>query len=214
MTEHDDLRILLGAYVLGGLDAASRASLEEHLPACAQCRNELASFAPIPGLLRQAVPTELPTPEPHPAIAARLLDRVRAERRRRHRRAVIQPVLAAVAAAAVVLVGSVLIRGGTSHAGGTTLQAAAGSRTEGQASYTAKPWGTAINLDIENLPANGHFILVAVGRHGERDQAASWGATATGHAHLAGATSIPRADLARVLVLSQPSGSTVATAEA
>ncbi len=214
MSEHDDLRILLGAYVLGGLDSDSRDRLEQHLPACAQCRDELASYAPIPGLLRRVDAIEAPTVQARPELPSCLLDQVRAQRRRRHRRTVVQSTLASVAAAAAVLVGTVLVRGETGHAGGTALQAAAGSRTEGQASYTAKPWGTAISLDIAHLPATGHFILIAVGRHGERDQAASWGATQSRQAHLAGATSIPLAELAQVLVLAEPSGSTLATAPA
>lgn len=214
MTGHDDVRILLGAYVLGGLDDGSRNCLEQHLQACTQCRDELAAYAPIPALLRRADAIDVPTLQDRPALAARLLDQVRAERRRRHRRTVVQSAIAAFAVAAVVLVGTVLVRSETGHASGTALQAAAGSRVAGQASYTAKPWGTAISLDIQHLPATGHFILVAVGRHGERDQAASWGATPSRQAHLAGATSIPLAELAEVLVLAEPSGSTLATAPA
>lgn len=215
MTEHDELRILLGAYVLGGLDAADRAALETHLPTCARCRDELATFAPIPGLLRRVDPAEPRAAEPRPALPSSLLDQVRAERRRRTRRSVVQSGLAAVAAAAVVLGTVALTQGGaTDHAGGSTVQAAAGSHTEGRAGYTAEPWGTAITLDLERLPATGHFVLVAVGSRGERDQAASWSATEARQAHLAGATSIPRTELIRVLVLAEPSGTTLATAGA
>ena len=34
---HQELQLLLGAYVLGGLDAEDRLRLEEHPPSCATC---------------------------------------------------------------------------------------------------------------------------------------------------------------------------------
>ena len=34
-SKHHDLQVLLGGYVLGGLSAADRRRLEEHLPDCA-----------------------------------------------------------------------------------------------------------------------------------------------------------------------------------
>jgi anti-sigma factor RsiW len=52
--DHDDIRMLLGAYVLGGLSEADRRLLEAHLPGCADCRDELARSAPLAGLLRRA----------------------------------------------------------------------------------------------------------------------------------------------------------------
>ena len=48
---HTRLRELLGPYVLGGLDADDRARLEAHLPTCAACRDELATYAGLPALL-------------------------------------------------------------------------------------------------------------------------------------------------------------------
>ena len=42
--DHDAVRMLLGAYVLGGLDAADRRTVEDHLPNCVTCRDEVAEL--------------------------------------------------------------------------------------------------------------------------------------------------------------------------
>ena len=40
-----EIRNSLGVYVLGAIDPAERAQVDEHLPTCADCREELASLA-------------------------------------------------------------------------------------------------------------------------------------------------------------------------
>lgn len=52
---HEQLRIALGAYVLGALSAEETRALEAHLGTCAACRAELASIETLPALL-DAVP--------------------------------------------------------------------------------------------------------------------------------------------------------------
>lgn len=42
---------LLGAYLLGGLDAGDRAMFESHLGQCRECRDELAGLETLPALL-------------------------------------------------------------------------------------------------------------------------------------------------------------------
>jgi hypothetical protein len=51
-----EVRHALGVYVLGAIDPGDRAQVDEHLAACADCREELASLAGLPALLRR-VPT-------------------------------------------------------------------------------------------------------------------------------------------------------------
>lgn len=48
------IRLELGAYVLGGLDAEDAAAVEAHLVACSLCRAELAELAELPSLLALA----------------------------------------------------------------------------------------------------------------------------------------------------------------
>ena len=54
MTADDDgVGILLGAYVLGGLDAVDRRQVKDHLPHCPECCAELVDLAALPALLRR-----------------------------------------------------------------------------------------------------------------------------------------------------------------
>ena len=51
-----EIRHSLGVYVLGAIDPADRALVDEHLASCPECREELAGLAGLPALLRR-VPT-------------------------------------------------------------------------------------------------------------------------------------------------------------
>lgn len=48
-----EIRQALGVYVLGAIDPAERAQVEEHLATCPDCREELASLAGLPAMLRK-----------------------------------------------------------------------------------------------------------------------------------------------------------------
>jgi hypothetical protein len=50
----------LGAYLLGALAPAERRAMEEHIADCPDCREEIVSLAPLPGLLRHTPFDELP----------------------------------------------------------------------------------------------------------------------------------------------------------
>src|SRR5262252_9676729 len=53
MAECRQIRQALGVYVLGAIDPAERAQVDEHLAACLECREELASLAGLPAMLRK-----------------------------------------------------------------------------------------------------------------------------------------------------------------
>jgi hypothetical protein len=103
-------REALGVYVLGAIDPAERASVDEHLANCAECREELASLAGLPSLLRRIPNVEaerlllagpddyadVPPPEFLHTLLARASGIKRAQRWRR---------LAAAAAVAVFALG-------------------------------------------------------------------------------------------------------------
>jgi Putative zinc-finger len=48
-----ETRQALGVYVLGAIDPAERAQVDEHLATCLECREELASLAGLPAMLRK-----------------------------------------------------------------------------------------------------------------------------------------------------------------
>jgi anti-sigma factor RsiW len=110
---HDELRRLLGGYLLGGLDEADTERLDSHLATCDECRVELDRLAPVPELLRaypQAPPLAIaPGTRPEAARVEALLATMRSERTREKRgaltrRLAVAAVVLAVAAASGALV--------------------------------------------------------------------------------------------------------------
>lgn len=229
--DHDEIRLMLGAYLLGGVTGAERDAVASHLTGCARCRAELAELAPIPGLLRRRQslpeagsasgsaagpaadggPEPEPTPEPEPLLP-RLLEEVAADRRRRRRLAWTR----GSAAAAVVLMagaGAVSIHRATT--GGDDLRldvvAAAGSATHGGVRLQPRAWGTSVSLSLDGMAAARSFQLRVVDRSGHDQTAASWGSTASGSAQITGATSVPLAQIEAVDVVDS-AGTVVATA--
>jgi anti-sigma factor RsiW len=78
----------VGCYVLGSLDPAERADLEEHLRECDMCRAELVSLEGLPGLLSLVSPQEAAAglPATRPQLLDGLLARAAQKRlTRRHR---------------------------------------------------------------------------------------------------------------------------------
>ncbi|MHB8186041.1 MAG: zf-HC2 domain-containing protein [Dermatophilaceae bacterium] len=136
-TDHEQVHLLLGAYLLGGLGDTDRQAFEEHLPTCAMCRDELRRIAPVPGLLRRLQQPTLPPDQLLPA----LLSSVRAQRTRQRRRSLAQMAVAAVTVAALSL-GAGLFLGRDPSSGTATTFAAPGrpgsACPAGPASWTSR----------------------------------------------------------------------------
>ncbi|MFF2506032.1 anti-sigma factor family protein [Streptomyces sp. NPDC058067] len=215
---HDELRALLGAYVLGGLNAEDRQRLESHQAGCDSCRRELSAYAVLPGLLRQAGPPPQPGPPPEHLwdglIAAARTERAESEGQDSVRRGpwFRRPRLALVAAAVAGLllgggvVGVVALNGDRTEVSagpgpdGKPLIAMAGSSASGHGGLEARAWGTEIALHVQGMPRGEHFVAWVVDRHGHREQAAEWSSTPNGVARLRGASSIPRDQVALLRV--------------
>jgi anti-sigma factor RsiW len=73
----------LGGYVLGALEPDEHKAVAAHLATCPTCAAEHARLAGLPALLHQADGIEIP--DPPPAIAERVLDRVARDRKRGRR---------------------------------------------------------------------------------------------------------------------------------
>src|SRR5437870_3683806 len=76
--EHQEYEELLALHALDALDASEARSLEEHLGACAECRDELIELRDAAGLLAHASTTVEPSHE----ARARILSAAHAEPRR------------------------------------------------------------------------------------------------------------------------------------
>jgi hypothetical protein len=170
-----EIRHSLGVYVLGAIEPGERAQVDEHLATCADCREELASLAGLPALLRR-VPTaeaerlavadqaDSATSEtpPDDLLPSLLVRTTQARRVRRWRE------LAAAAAVAVLALGA-----GAAGASRLGSGAAVPSAAHGQASHTwhtvsainghtgatltvkyaSVHWGTMMTAQVSGIPA-------------------------------------------------------------
>ena len=193
MTE--DIHLLLGAYILGGLDSHERRQFEAHLEHCPRCRDDVAAAAPLPALLSKASPEAL--------LGGRVvrsdgdldtLLRVRRVARRRRRTRLLAGGAATLITAAAVTAVVVLVvdRTPTPPRADAYPMRPLHGESSGVVTLTEKPWGTAITLNMDNLPRAGSFTLRTVDTNGAMQPAATWSATPNGVSVLQGATSIPR----------------------
>ena len=223
---HESLRMLMGAFVLGGLDSADRSAFERHLAGCASCRAELSRLVPVPGLLQRRAPERADVAPPAVVPLEPLLGGVRAERARAQRRlrALVLGVAAATLAAAAA--GTALVLGDDADPGPgggppaaqpsgrpsadpapvvppdrtQPLRPGDGVTTAGRADLTGKPWGTAVTATVADLTGDGPYVLVVLGAGSRTEQAATWSATPAGKATVAGATSLPPGQIVAVEV--------------
>ncbi len=76
----------------------------------------------------------------------------------------------------------------------------AATGASGSVTLTPKPWGTAIVLDLKQLPAEGVFTLRTMDDSGQMRPAATWAAMPTGKGG-ARATSIPMPKLRKLNIV-------------
>jgi anti-sigma factor RsiW len=219
--EHDELRRLLGGYLLGGLDEADTDRLDAHLRDCDDCRDELDRLAPVPELLQRlpdaqrtagvvAQPPISLSARPSPENIEGLLRRMRSERNREKRAARVGWLAAAAAVLIAVVVGAGVIRSNRTTSPPTALpsaglvtaqfQAAEGSGLSGQAVLTPKTWGVSVSLDVTKLRGEGPFRCEVHNAEGKVEQAAVWGPTPSGGAKVIGASSFQLRNVSSVSV--------------
>lgn len=204
--QHQQLREALGAYVAGALDPAERRDVERHLDGCRECTGELARLSPLPGLLGRVSEQEaradllVPPADLLDGVIRRLTAQERRLRAqvRRWRVAAAAACLAALVAVVVAVApwdtgpDRVIVTSGPPPAASTTAT--------GEVAAIAWEWGTTVDLQAADLPRRDRYELWAVAEDGRRERAGTWGMTASGAARVRGASSIPRADLARIEV--------------
>ena len=199
----DDVHVLLGAYVLGGLADEDHRAFTEHLRACRDCQAELGQVSGLPRLLDLAGPdggphlsdaADAPTTPLPPADDGRVTDLLAEVARRRRRRRTWLSGIAAAAAAALFAGGAWLGPGmftTAAPAPPTThfvASAAPGSDVKVDVALVTRGWGTQLDIDCEDMPKNGELLLYVIDGNGKAMTAASWRATATGYSKVTGAT--------------------------
>jgi predicted anti-sigma-YlaC factor YlaD len=209
--DHDELRRLLGGYLLGGLDEVDTDRLDAHLRYCDDCRDELDRLASVPELL-QRLPDAQRSPDgagqplismsarPSPENIEGLLRRMRAERSRENRMARVRWLAAAAVVLLAAAIGFGVIRSNRATQPTPALpsqqlvtaqfEPAEGSGLTGEAVLTGKTWGVSVALDVAKLRGQGPFRCEVRSMQGQVEQAAIWGPTPSGNAKVIGASSI------------------------
>ncbi|NUP73940.1 MAG: zf-HC2 domain-containing protein [Sinomonas sp.] len=213
--EHRELRLSLGAYLLGGLEPDEARAVEEHVASCAECRAEIEQLELLPALL-DAIPAaraeELAEAPIAPAVEApppALLSKVRARRRSLRLRWVGGVASAAAASLAVGLaLGSALEPGSSPQSAPTQSAAPAATYTLTSAdgahvdlALVRKGWGTELDLVCRGMPNSGVFSVWVLTSDGAQERAASWSSTGyEGRAVLTGATSYQLASIRSIQI--------------
>lgn len=177
-------RELLGVYVVGAIEPNDRAAVDEHLAGCYECREELASLAPLPALLRR-VPTEEAQRtaaeadpadlggEPPPELLDSLLARTAARRRARRVRA----IFATAAAVLIAAGGAAAVTESLAshqHARSVEVSTASTGGVSATVRYGKSDWGTAASVRVTGIPewTNCRFYVLTKG--GQRVLAGAW----------------------------------------
>jgi Putative zinc-finger len=187
-----EIKQALGVYVLGAIDPAERAQVDEHLAACLECREELASLAGLPAMLRKVPIVEaerLAAAENDPELAGvpstemltSLIGRT-ANVRRIHR----WRILATAAAVAIVALGggaavaSALQPSGPASSGPGHVawqQTTGGGPVAGArltVRYRHQLWGTQMEVNVTGLQPGSVCQLQVVDASGKPEVVGSW----------------------------------------
>jgi hypothetical protein len=218
---HDELQVLMGAYVLGGLIEADHAAFATHLRECPICQRELAQVSGIPRLLDLASdaallpadPSTAALPEPPLADPAIVLSLVRARRRRSR---ILTSVAAVVLAAAMLGAGTTigLNMGRTPTpvaAARITASPGTGSQAAVQVAFVTKTWGTELQVEGAGLPTQGEMALWVYDTTGRDTQVATWTATTSGKVKLTTACASQLGDIRKVELITA-AGAVIAVA--
>jgi hypothetical protein len=216
--EHEELHVLLGAFVLGGLDPDEHRAFTRHLRHCEVCQREAAQLSGLPTMLDLVEPSEVAVgvlPETtgdgtvveaaSVQVPRRLLQRVRADRRRRRwRLAVAAAVLAVLAGGIGAAIGPVMSRITAPPTRGLVAAAAPAS---GQSTpprveidLVSRTWGTQLDLRGTSLPPGQVLYLAVTDKDGHSYDVASWTGTPSGRATLSAACWMKSDDIAKVNV--------------
>lgn len=208
-------RELMGAYVLGLLDADEARTVETRMSVDADYRREMEDLREMTELLGEVPPEAfLDGPPDADLVLQRTLRQIRAETGADRRRRVATLMAMAAVALGVVLGGGVLVGRATAPpgvilaqpppppTGGRTLVGGSGVVAMTATITPATGW-VRVAAAVVGIPEGERCYLVVVGRDGSRQIAAGWVVSAKGEAEgtaLNGSASVAPDQVASVLV--------------
>jgi hypothetical protein len=191
----------VGAYLLGGLDAAEADEVSFHLSECESCRAEyaeLADLVPLMALVTEQEAVHGPV-RPEPAVLGRVLassrqqsaEATRTERRASRSRRPRRTRFALAAACVVLAAGgsAVGVRMSSTHAATTTAWSAtvvvmnrysSNDDITAVADVTPATWGSRISLKMDGVPKGYKCSMVVWSTDGRSEQAGTWNAPSGG----------------------------------
>ena len=189
-----EIRQALGVYVLGAIDPAERAVVDEHLSSCQECREELASLAGLPAMLRKVPIAEaerLAAPDQDPDLAgvpsAEMLTSLVARTANVRRMRRWRTVAAAAAVAIVALGGGAFVANalqspsgqgtGQMHIAGAWHQTSGTGQVTGAhltVRYRHQAWGTQMEVNVTGLQPGSVCQFQVVDATGGKSVVGSW----------------------------------------
>jgi anti-sigma-K factor RskA len=216
VTEHQELREQLGAYVLGQLDLATRTALETHLADCASCRAEVAELEPVVAALDVLGPARFDAPAPPAELEHQLLDEVGHRRRAAVRRDRVRRVGGTALVAASV---AAAFAAGTWYAGPRTdppvipvVMTLDQPGLTVDAGLVRHTWGTELKLEATGLRDGQSYAVTFLADDGSRVSAGSFLGTGTRPVRCSVNAAIP-VDAATRLEVTDPRGQLVMDAD-
>lgn len=204
MTKHQELRELLGAFVLGQLDRPTRVEVEAHVASCSSCRAEVADLEPVVAVLNRLGPAPVDAIAPPLELEEQVFDELGSRRRAALRQGRVRRAVGAVlvAAAAVAAFGL-----GTWYADARTDPAViAVDMAYDQPGLTANAglvrhtWGTELQLEATGLSEGQSYAVTFLADDGARVSAGSFLGTGARPVRCSVNAAIPTDDARRVEV--------------
>ena len=205
MSSCREIRQALGVYVLGAIDPAERAQVDEHLASCPDCREELASLAGLPAMLRKVPMAEaerLASPDAEldvPAVPSEemlesLVARTSNVRRiHRWRGLVAAAAVVVLALGGGVIVGQALQPGSAALHWRETHSGAAGS-VHLTVMYRPLDSGTRVQSNVTGIAPGTMCELEAIDSHGQAWSLGSWQSW-SGNTWYPGQVAVPEANI-------------------